>query len=577
MTTLRAWRGGGGRRWMVAGLAILVFAWSFVYRYNDPEGNFAGLFDDHYFYLVRGWQMLFGDLPDRDFVDPGAPLTFALQALVQVGLGRGVWSEFTFCVAALSVASALTFVGACLVAGSIPIGLLAAFIQITLHPRFYNYPKVLVYAAAIPLIWRFMDRPGLARRLSLAAATAVALLLRHDHGAFVGLATMLAIALLPGLTPRAKVQQALSYAVLVVLMLSPYLAYLQVNGGVLTHVVTANSWAQRDRARAPLVLPYFSSVPRPDDDPPQEEPDWWQDGIFVQATRNYEPWLFWLAVALPLLVTGTLALSTTAFRPNWPHARRKVVVLVVLGGVLVAGFLRGRLSSRFGDVSVTMALLLAVLVRAASSLMTKSSGDRTPLPLRAMVALVAMVAIGGTLFTVFPSVWNRLDLDAMTERPLGAYDRLHVITQRLQTWPLETWAKPDDDGPMLLAFYLRDCTAPDDRVFISQYLPQVAALSQRAFAGGHGDLRPSFFTTAADQKLTISRLEHQRVPVVVMPGGGEFEGFSKDFPRIDAYLQTRYRAVGDFDIGLDSPIRLFVSRAAKQTGEYAHHQWPCFR
>ncbi len=574
------------RRWQALGLVavgLALFAWSYVYRYNDPEGTLAGLTDDHYFYLVRGWQMLLGELPDRDFVDPGAPLTFAVQALVQVVLGRGAWSEMAFTVGALSLASTLTFVAARMVTGSTVMALLAALIQITLHPRYYNYPKVLVYAAAIPLIWRFIDRPTAGRRLALAAATAVALLLRHDHGAFVGFASFVAIALLPDQSVRARLRQAAFYTLAVVLLLSPYLVFLQMHGGVVTHVVTAQSWAQRDRARAPLVLPYFASEPRPEDDPPIEDPDWWQDGVFTQAIRNYEPWLFWLAVALPFLTAGLLPLSANGFRADWPHARRKMLVLAALGAVLVAGFLRGRLSSRFGDVSVTVALSCAFMLRACwtmarDGVVTRREGPvRVPMAGRAVAALLAVVVLGGTWFITFPSVWNRLDLDAMTERPLGWYDRFNTITSRIQTWPLETWARRDDPGAVQLAFYLRDCTAPDARVFVSLYLPQVPALAQRPFAGGHGDLRPSFFTSVADQKLAIERLETQHVPVAVMPGGKDYEGFRKDFPRIDAYLATRYRIVGDFDIGLDEPVRLLAHRGVVQTGEYPLHQWPCFR
>jgi hypothetical protein len=577
---------GGGRnrrrQAVYVGVALVLFVWSFLYRYNDPEGSVAGLHDDHYFYLVRGWQMLFGDLPDRDFVDPGAPLTFAIEAAVQWLLGRGVWSEMVFCVTALSAAAVLTFVAARMLSGSIAIAATAAFMQVALQPRLYNYPKVLVYAVAIPVIWRFMDRPTWRRRLVLAVVTAIALLLRHDHGAFVGLTTLLAIAMLSGETVRARMRHALIYGLLVVALLAPYLAYLQVHGGVVAHAVAANSWAQRDRARAPLVLPYFSASPRPDDDPPPDEPDWWQSGIFVQATRNYEPWLFWLAAVLPLGVLALVSVSAGG-RAEWPHARRKIALLALLGMVLVAGFLRGRLSSRFGDVSVTTALLLAVLMRAAWTMVREGRMDKggrfigMPSAVRAVAALVAAGVVGGTLFVVFPSFWNRLDLAAMTERPLGAIDRVGVITRRTTTWPLESWTSPDTSGSIQLAFYLRDCTAPDDRVFISMYMPEVSALAQRPFAGGHGDLRPSFFTSVADQRLTIARLERQRVPVAIMPGGEDYEGFRKDFPRINAYLALRYRVVGDFELGARDPVRLLVHRDIPQTGEYRLHRWPCFR
>jgi hypothetical protein len=44
--------------------AIFVFAW--IYRFNDPGGSFASLTDDHFFYLVRGWQILFCSSRARD-------------------------------------------------------------------------------------------------------------------------------------------------------------------------------------------------------------------------------------------------------------------------------------------------------------------------------------------------------------------------------------------------------------------------------------------------------------------------------------------------------------------------------
>jgi hypothetical protein len=34
----------------------IVFSWFF--RFNDPNGGFAGLTDGHFFYLLRGWQIL---------------------------------------------------------------------------------------------------------------------------------------------------------------------------------------------------------------------------------------------------------------------------------------------------------------------------------------------------------------------------------------------------------------------------------------------------------------------------------------------------------------------------------------
>ena len=69
----------------------------------------------------------------------------------------------------------------------------------------------------------------------------------------------------------------------------------------------------------------------------------------------------------------------------------------------------------------------------------------------------------------------------------------------------------------------------------------------------------------------------ERVPVAIMPGGEDYEGFRKDFPRINAYFALRYRVVGDFKLGARDLVRLLVNRDIPSTGEYRLHRWPCFR
>src|SRR4026209_1819911 len=103
---------GAEPRWrsiVIAVVAVCVFAFSWPFRFNDPGGSFAGLTDDHFFYLVRGWQILFGDLPVRDFVDHGAPLFYYVAAAVQLLFGRGTLSELAFSTTALALGASLTF------------------------------------------------------------------------------------------------------------------------------------------------------------------------------------------------------------------------------------------------------------------------------------------------------------------------------------------------------------------------------------------------------------------------------------------------------------------------------------
>ena len=136
------------RPWLIAAAAAAVAAFSLALRYNDPEGEFAGLTDAHFFYAIRGWQMLFGDLPDRDYVEPGAPLTLAISAALQL-IHRSAWSEYVFAVTLLAIAAGVTCAVATRASGSILLGVGAALFEIALFPRLYNYPKLIAYASTI--------------------------------------------------------------------------------------------------------------------------------------------------------------------------------------------------------------------------------------------------------------------------------------------------------------------------------------------------------------------------------------------------------------------------------------------
>lgn len=561
-------RPGRSSRFVPGVVAVLLFVWSWLLRYNNLDGPVAGLTDDHYFYLVRGWQLLYGEWPDRDFVDPGAPLTFVLQALVQVVGGRGTGSEIVFCVTALSAATVLTFHAARRASGSTAIGTLAALFQAALLPRFYNYPKVLIYAAAFPLLWSYVDRPTRTKRVAMAVLSVTALLVRHDHGAFVGVACAATILLQAHVDWRSRLRHLGAYAALTVVCVLPYLGWLQLNGGVLPHIRAASSYAERDRERAPLELPSFTLSPREGDDPARDDA-WWQRGVFMHAVRNYEPWIFWLVVFVPV---AALAAQARAAEPrrDWPHARQKVLVAGLLGLLLIWGFVRGNLSVRFGDVSVTTAVLGAwVLGRALRSL---HAGR--PLVVRGATAAATLAVLAGTLFVLLPPMRKHLDLANMLDRPLGATDKALGMRARLVTWPLEHWTPPETPGPVRLAFYVRDCTAEDERVFISPYLSLVHALAQRPFPGGHADLRPGFYNTAADQQLARARLERQRIPLAILPVA--YDNVRREMPLIDGWLRSEFDEFGDVDLENGDRVKLFARRG-RQTGTWRQTGWPCFR
>ena len=174
-----------------AGVCVVVFAATAALRFL----SLVGFTNDQYISLAGAQQMLLGDWPTRDFLDPGLPLAYAASAAAQVVFGRNLFAEAILTSAAFGLAAALTVVAARRLSGSLLVGIVAAVFEVAIFPRGYSYPKLLLYAAAPLLIWWYVSRPSITRMAALAAFVQIAFLFRHDHGAYIGLGAAVGVAL----------------------------------------------------------------------------------------------------------------------------------------------------------------------------------------------------------------------------------------------------------------------------------------------------------------------------------------------------------------------------------------------
>jgi hypothetical protein len=568
-------------RLAVGAIAAGVFVFTWLLRFNDPNGSFAGLTDDHFFYVVRGWQILFGDLPVRDFVDHGAPLHFYVAAAVQAAFGRGTLSELAFTTTMLAAGSALTFWLAARASGSIAAGVCGAAVHVSLFPRFYNYPKVIVYAAALPLLWWLADRPGRRPCFWLAVTTVVAFLFRHDHGVYVAAGVLLTLAVSGGLSWTARLRHALTYAALTILVLSPYLVFLQLNGGLVSYASQTTSWAARERDRTPVEWPGLFDYPNGVSEETQEVPRLLKPIWSVRD--NSTAWWYYFELVLPVFGLIVALVSRDGFRPGWRRARVKVAIVALLGIILNVGFLRSPLEARLADPFVPHAVVLAWLVVALPA-MFRAPGSWAPrlAPWRpALATALATVAIpmGFVLATtVTDDVYDRLANAGLTEGPRQALRQAASVARSVSSdWQLETWKPRAERSPSItLAMYVNDCTSSDSRIFVSPYIPQVLALGRRAFAGGHADLRPGYFTTDRDQRLVLERLQRQLVPVALLATDGSLENFRRSFPLLTAYLDEHFEVGGTHVFDSRFAITLLVDKNARSERRFADLDWPCF-
>jgi hypothetical protein len=292
--------------------------------------------------------------------------------------------------------------------------------------------------------------------------------------------------------------------------------------------------------------------------------------------------MFYAEIALPLLALALIWGSRAACRPTWRHARAKLTMVAVLALALDAFFLRSPLAARLADPSVPLAILVAWLCVALPQVL-RPSRWRWPAGAPAWgFAAAALLLAAPVVFTLVSGMsrdfYRRFDKAGLTERVGKGFERASGTARQLRDdWRLETWlTRPDRPDLLNLSLYVNACTKPGDRVLVQAYMPQVLAVARRAFAGGHADLRPGFFGTEDAQRLTVSRLERQSVPIILFEADQEFANFRKGFPLVIAYVDAHYRPAGVRRFDGRFGTTLYVRKDLTPTGTWAPLDWPCY-
>src|SRR5262249_57823589 len=108
---------------------------------------------------------------------------------------------------------------------------LAAVLVVIAGGRSYSYPKILIYAVAAALIWRYIHQPSRPRLVALALWSGAAFLWRHDHGLYLAVGTTLTLVLAHGFSRTAAIQLALARTI-ALLVATPDLGWGQLDRGI---------------------------------------------------------------------------------------------------------------------------------------------------------------------------------------------------------------------------------------------------------------------------------------------------------------------------------------------------------
>jgi uncharacterized membrane protein YqaE (UPF0057 family) len=178
--------------------------------------------------------------------------------------------------------------------------------------------------------------------------------------------------------------------------------------------------------------------------------------------------------------------------------------------------------------------------------------------------------------SVMGSVEEQLDRAGV----FGGLDRTPERVATLVTEMKRPWAGglvPSAPAGEMRPFfdYAERCIPPDQHLLVAAFLPEVAVLAQRPFAGGQIWFMAGAMTSAADHALVMSRLARQRPPVAVFRRPG-YDNLARDFPELDAYIMGRYTEVSRWPLGDDDAIYLMMD-TTQAKGTDAKTGWPCFK
>ena len=622
------------RRFESRVLAAALISWTVVLLYSLAVYLF---FNDHFGRISPARQIAtYGELPFRDFLDPGYVLTEFASAAVQRLFGDSLLGEMLLTssfVAAGAVAILLLVQRA---TGSLAVGVVTMLAAVLAFRRPYDYDKFLFYPLGLLACWRYVDTRRSRDLVLVAAVAVVAGMFRYDNGLFVGVSAFVAVAAAHVLEPPLLVRRLALLAAVLVVLVAPYALFLQVNGGLTDAVDQMLTYADREGARTKIgTMPtgMLSEVrltplppPPPDrvqirwtpesdntraalesrytlhDGVPQGEPAEriWRYEIDDASRDNLRALVNDPAIAdTALLDRSTLTLTE---RESWRRRLRRQ--MPIIGTTAVSWSLDGAAAAVYYFV---IAILLGAVVLAGLQASADTYGDRARVFSAAAMTFLAVALvmrdpviarIGGVIGP--PAVlgawlWHRAARFRVTRVVAAAIvlgslavatewdwsiDRLKRRLGAIDAVMASAVATPPatDVFPAItgLVDYLRRCTTPADRVFAGWFAPELYYFSQRAFAGGMVATFGDHWSEPEHQRRIVQKMKSESVPVALLPR--DRQEFRQWYPLVDDYFLAHYDDAGALTFGADSDryYTVLIRRGRVPTGQDPVFAIPCF-
>ena len=564
------------------------------------------LTNDQFGRISPGWQLArFGDVPFRDFLDPGYFLTELTTAALQRLFGEQLLGEMLLNAVFIATGAVLVLRLSYQASRSTIVAWTAAVLTLLSMPRAYDYDKVLLYPLGLFLCWRYIDRPGPWTLVCLGVGVAVAGLFRYDSGIFIGVAAAVGLMVLHAGDWRLLSRRLGLLVATAVCVAAPFLLWIQSQSGLADAVDQMWTYAMREGARTRIASrPAFALGdlvvidPQPtgmiqvtwspavglearralaeryqlrDEVPegPVESRTWsysladpspgnrrrLMNDPFVERTRSSVPESVWQRVTRTVPLTRARLLPGLRDRRNGSSFLYYLLTWLPVMGALTIVLQRG---PRADDARMERARIAALLT---FCLALNVFILRDPVSARiggmAAPAAVLFAWIAGRLMRRWAGSLALVLLLACTVASLSGvaeWDRRLRFEESVVGRVKRTLNVMAATPPLIttlpnahlwgLVAYLRECTGPTDRVFAPAFVPELYFFAQRGFAGGVVATFGGHWSEPRFERRTVDALSSQSVPIVILESG-ETEAFAATYPAVDRYLREHYVKAGE--------------------------------